>query len=559
MHQAVFDTSEICAQLGVQYAVFSPGSRNAPLSISFNRNSKIKKFIFLDERSAGFIGLGIAQQTKTPVVLCCTSGTALLNYGPAIAEAFYQNIPLIIFSADRPPEWIDQWDGQTIRQQNVFDNHIKGFYQLPVDLEHKDAQWEYHRKLNEAINLASTGPKGPVHINVPFREPFYPPKGEKYHFTKDLNLNITVKGDGILTEDQQDRLLKEWNAFGSKAIILGHGNLHKRGAKLLEVISSEQNIPVIADVISNGHSIKNAIRHQDLFLQRRKNRENLRPNFILTLGKSVIAKNLKLFLREKPPMHWHLDNNAVTSDPFQSLPRCICADPVKVLELLSKGQKQDETFEKSWKSADRSVSEILKTTGELPYSEPVAFQEVMKKIPAGTDIHLANSMPVRWANFFGVKSSDIRIYANRGTSGIDGTNGTTVGHALITNRRVVLLTGDLGLLYDRNAFLHAYDVSNLTIVVFNNFGGGIFDLIPGPSDLPRQEREDHFVTPHGKDFKSLAQEAGFSYIKANDEVTLDLALSSVFEAGTKPKLLEIQSDPKMNKSVYFELKRLVNE
>ena len=206
MNQIHFDTSEICYQLGIRDAVFSPGSRNAPLSISFSRHPKIHTLVVVDERSAGFIALGIAQQTKKPVVLCCTSGTALLNYGPAIAEAYYSRTPLIIMSGDRPSEWIDQWDGQTIQQQNVFQAFVKAFIQMPTFLDFEDARWAYQTKIAQSFHLA-TQSRRPVHLNFPFREPFYPDKNQKLTFSQDFKI---IKSYVAKKQVNCEGLIRDW-------------------------------------------------------------------------------------------------------------------------------------------------------------------------------------------------------------------------------------------------------------------------------------------------------------------------------------------------------------
>ena len=172
--QPIFNLIEICAKHGLKRAIISPGSRNAPLTMALARNPKIQCRSISDERSAAFIAIGITQQIKKPTILCCTSGSASLNYAPAVAEAFFQQIPLIILTADRPPEWIDQFDGQTIRQNGIYGEHVKNSYSIPVDLTNEAAQVHASRIMNEAINTSMEFPQGPVHINVPFREPFYP-------------------------------------------------------------------------------------------------------------------------------------------------------------------------------------------------------------------------------------------------------------------------------------------------------------------------------------------------------------------------------------------------
>ncbi|MDH5610315.1 MAG: 2-succinyl-5-enolpyruvyl-6-hydroxy-3-cyclohexene-1-carboxylic-acid synthase [Cyclobacteriaceae bacterium] len=559
MHQTIYDTSQLCYLQGVRNAVFSPGSRNAPLSISFHRHKGIEKYVILDERSAGFIALGIAQQTKQPVVLCCTSGTALLNYGPAIAEAYYQHIPLIVLSADRPPEWIDQWDGQTIRQQQAFASLTKAFYQLPVDLTHPDSQWEYERKIREAITLAMEGKKGPVQVNIPFREPFYPNPNQKLEFSNHLRALTLHKSGYSLLENEKSALQEEWHSCQKKLIILGQGWPDTRTKSVLEKLIQTKKAVVVSDITGNGHDIDGCIRHQDLFLQRKAQWATWQPDLVITIGQSLISKNLKLMLRTGTFQHWHLEKHPVYADPLQSLRNCVTGEPSDILALLENSTSNDPGFQKSWTNANQLAASALRELDRLPYSEIMAFREVMAQIPENTDLHLSNSMPVRYANFIGLYKKNINVYANRGTSGIDGTNGTAVGHALAGHRRAVLLTGDLSFLYDRNAFFHEYDLSNLQIIVFNNFGGGIFNLIPGPAQLPEQERSIHFLTPHSRDMKVSAQEAGFGYTKANDEITLELALSSFFSGTGKPRLLEIQTNPEMNQKVFLEIKRIINE
>ncbi len=557
MNQTHFDTSEICYLHGVRHAIFSPGSRNAPLSISFHRHPVINTRVIIDERSAGFIALGLAQQTGTPVVLCCTSGTALMNYGPAIVEAHYQNIPLVILSADRPPEWIDQWDGQTIRQSGVFNEYVKKSFDLPVELSHPDAQWEYERKIAEACLLANFDTPGPVHINIPFREPFYPDEKQELAFSKGLRkieIAQLLKNEDSLNDD----LLEEWKLAKRKIILLGQGWLSEEEIQLFSKIGEEQNIPIISDVISNGQDITDVVMHQDLFLSEKENWPELEPDLVISFGKSLISKNLKLFLRNAHVKEWRVVDQIGFENPLKNLSRVIQSDIKSFLKSVSGKQSQNPEFLNTWKNKDTAIPSMLEQLNQQPYSEFGTFYKVMRNLPDNIDLHLANSMPVRFANFIGIKQHGIQVFANRGTSGIDGTNGTVVGHALENQRKVVLLTGDLSFLYDQNAFFHEYDLSNLLIIVFNNFGGGIFDLIPGPLNLGEKERETHFTTPHHRDMKELAVMNGFSYIKANDEVTLELALTDIYNSGSKPKLLEVQTDPKTNQKVYFKLKSMIN-
>ncbi|MFY0686072.1 MAG: 2-succinyl-5-enolpyruvyl-6-hydroxy-3-cyclohexene-1-carboxylic-acid synthase [Cyclobacteriaceae bacterium] len=553
MNQTIYDTSELCYQLGVRHAVFSPGSRNAPLSISFHRNKKISTHVFVDERSAGFIGLGISQRTQSPVVLCCTSGTALLNYGPAIAEAFYQEIPLIVLSADRPPEWIDQWDGQTIRQQNVFSNFVKHFQQLPDDLANKSAQSTYQKGIIEAIKAAVSDIKGPVHLNIPFREPFYPAPDSMYEFSE---ISIEKTEPRIFTSDSS-KIVEDWKNSEKKLVLVGQGNWDQELKGVLGQIIKKQ-VPVIGDIISNVHDIEGVISHQDLFLSGRP--QLLQPELVITLGKSLISKQLKLFLRAGNFKHYHLAEHPGKQDPFSSKPIPISCRPKLVLEELANQQEQEPDFSESWSEKNKQTKAKLAWLETCEFGEFSAFKTVISSLPQKSIIHLSNSMPVRYANFLSTHyEQNIDVFANRGTSGIDGSNATAVGHALTSDRQVVLLTGDLSFIYDQNAFFHEYALDNLRIVVFNNFGGGIFDMIPGPLSLSAEERTKHFNTPHQKNFKYMARNAGFDYQVCDQEDELNSALRVFFNPSDRAKLLEIQSDRAINQKVFQAFKQYTNE
>ena len=558
MNQTVFDTSEVLARKGVKHVVLSPGSRNAPLTISFARHPDIKTYNVVDERSAAFIALGIAQNRKEPVVLCCTSGTSLLNYAPAIAEAFYQEIPLIVMSADRPPEWIGQRDGQTIDQLGALSNFVKSTIQLPSSPIHPDEQWEYIRKLNDGVNLSTSGKPGPVHLNIPFKEPFYPSADQELRYSKDLKIiePVSTRVERSLSLET----VQTWHQANRKLIIVGQHHLDDELDVLLEVVGNQA--VVVADVISNVQ-YQHAIRHHDLFLGGVDDRlaESLKPDLVLTIGKSVISKNLKLFLRKhKPGELWHVCTNGDQMDTYQALTGVIQCDSRSFLRsILDKPQKADfdeqvsKNFIQNWQvENDATKRKMNKALNVLDWSEFTAFHFVLNQIPEGSDIHLANSMPVRFANFIQQLKLNCEVFCNRGTSGIDGTNGTAVGHALSTDRPTYLLTGDLSFFYDRNAFFHPYPLNNLKIVVFNNYGGGIFRLINGPANLP--ELEQHFETRHQHTAKYTALEYGFDYHGVKDMKALDKAMTAINKDVKSPKLVEVFTDPATNSDVFKTVK-----
>ena len=553
MNQIHFDTSEICYQLGIRDAVFSPGSRNAPLSISFSRHPKIHTLVVVDERSAGFIALGIAQQTKKPVVLCCTSGTALLNYGPAIAEAYYSRTPLIILSGDRPSEWIDQWDGQTIQQQNIFQPFVKAFIQMPTSFDFKDASWTYKLKIAQGFHLANQS-SIPVHLNFPFREPFYPNKNQKLAFSQGLKI---IESYPAQKQPNCEDLIHDWTMATKKIIVIGQGTLSEDCKNELTRLT-DQGIPIIADIISNGHTLKGVIQHHDLFLNNSILQDHLTPDLVLTFGKSIISKNLKLFLRKSRATQWHIDPQPELQDPYQCLSGVIEGNPEQVLEKLIDSGNSSQVFDKRWRVAQRQTAQLL-SQYKSPFSEFSAMREVLKKVSEDIQIHLSNSMPVRYANFLGITPCSATVWANRGTSGIDGSNGTAVGHALSSNRLSLLLSGDLSFLYDRNAFFHKENLSHMRIIVFNNFGGGIFDLISGPESLDPTEKNKFLTTPHQKNLLHSALDIEFEYQKCVNASEFEILLSNFFSPSEKGKLLEIQTQPEINKQVFQTLKKIIYE
>ena len=232
--QPVYDIAEICVRHGIQQVVLCPGSRCAPLTLAFARHPKITTRTFSDERSAAFIGMGIAQQTNSPVVLVCTSGSASLNFAPAVAEAFFQQIPLLIFTADRPVEWVDQFDGQTIHQQGIYGTHVKKSFDLPPVDDHPDTAWHINRIVNEAILLSNQFPCGPVHINAPFREPLYPAKGEEITYSKDPRIIERQSFSHAIQEVELIELKKRLHSFKKVMVVAGQHDFDEGLFKSLE-------------------------------------------------------------------------------------------------------------------------------------------------------------------------------------------------------------------------------------------------------------------------------------------------------------------------------------
>ncbi len=565
--QPIADIAEICFQKGISKAILSPGSRCAPLTLAFVRHPHIETYTISDERSAAFIGLGMANHHHQPVVLVCTSGSAAYNYAPAIAEAFYRNIPLLVLTADRPPEWIDQWDGQTIRQEGIYGKHVLKSFQIPVALDHKDSIWQSGRMVSEAINLCNGAAKGPVHINIPLREPFYPATEEKYSFSEQVPaISETFPAVPSLSKEQMESFRNQWQQFDKKLIVAGQSEGDPEMDKILETLSVNQQCVVVSDTIANL-SCAGRIQFHDTFLGQTdpELREALKPELLITFGRSVISKNLKLFLRSyKPKAHWHIAVAGEIGDPFQSLSHVIRASPAAFLEGVFDSEsmepfraQKEANFQKLWQIEDKKVCDFHETFFDaVAFGEFKAIEVIKKEIPEYSDIHVANSMAVRYVSLIANLPQGARVFANRGTSGIDGSNSTAVGTALASGRLTTLITGDMAFFYDRNAFWHNYPLNNLRIIVLNNHGGGIFRLIKGPAEQP--ELEEYFETRQRLDAKNTAADFGITYLSASNNDELELAIAGFFDESETPKLLEVFSDSKINQEIFSQYKSHIN-
>lgn len=550
--QPVFDLAQLCHLKGIRHAIISPGSRNAALTIAFARHPEIKCYSVPDERSAAFVALGMSLKSQLPTVLICTSGSAALNYAPAVAEAFFNQVPLLILSADRPPEWIGQRDGQTIYQENLFGRHVKASFSFPSLDESESARQAGLAMINEAINISLADGQGPVHINVPFREPFYPEAGTSYSYQEDLP--VTLPNTPQLPN--WNKTLGSLGNYAKIMIVVGQSAKSEALSDALSQLSTVHHLTVVADVISNAHDVAGVISSQDVFLKSLGD-ESLSPDLLLTIGLSVISKNLKIFLRtHKPKAHWHVRNETISPDTYLALSQHIKTDALPFLNELPKHLKPSASqrdFQTAWQAINTKTKAHIESYASQSFSDFNGYKKVLSVLPDGSDLHLANSMAVRYANVIGLRpAQDIEVYCNRGTSGIDGTNSTAVGTSMMTERPTFLLTGDMAFLYDRNAFWHNHLPGHLHIVVFNNQGGGIFRMIDGPSQQP--ELKEYFETHQQRDAKWLAQEFGFEYTDCANDEALEKALPDFVKPG-KRKLLEIFTDAEESKQAYKELFR----
>lgn len=560
-YQSIYDLVETCSKKGVLHAVICPGSRSAPLTLAFANHPNIKCFVVPDERSAAFMAIGISQSTGLPVALVCTSGSAAYNFAPAVAEAFFSNAPLLIFTSDRPPEMIDQLDGQTIRQKNLYGAHVKKYFELPVD-ENKTNDWFVNRTINEAINLATSNNSGPVHINVPFREPFYPQANEPIIFNEGRIIE-QIAPSRQLGLEQVAQLKTKWKSFKKILAVGGQSCYDLKMIATLQSLLKKIQIPIVGELLTNLHPVVNVLQHAELFLGQSPDelKETLRPELLITFGQSIISKNIKLFLRKYPAtQHWHIQPDGDYGDTFQHLTTVLRCSPEFFFENIPateaketfRNQKQNNYYQLWQAEEHRAIQAKLKYCGEVAGGEFNFVRTLMESLPSRCNLHVANSMSVRYANLVSLsaKQKGIHVFSNRGTSGIDGCTSSAVGHCLANEIPNILITGDMALLYDRNAFWHNYPIPNLRVAVLNNHGGIIFKMIDGPSG--RHEVDEYFVTHQALTAKPLAQEFGMEYeliqnskFKITDSDSglrkWKNAIKHFFEFDGKPKILELES------------------
>lgn len=541
----------ICHQQGVEDIIISPGSRSAPLTLAFARYKKFTTRMVVDERSAAFIALGIAQQKRKPVVLICTSGTAVLNYAPAVAEAFFQKIPLLILTADRPPELIGRQDGQTIYQENVFGKHVKAFYQLPDHFTNENG--EPAGTMAQALLHCCLNGGGPVHMNIPLREPLYEPETP---YPEKIPV-VPVAPENPLPDFSA---LTDALKSSSKILIASASLPFKTGLTLqVEQLIQKQKLVWLADITSNLRSAHTQNAYDFLLGQPdEKIKQTLKPEVLITVGDNHVSKNLKLFLKEHKPLnHFHFTLSEAAPDTFQANVRHLRAEVEALLALLDASPiKNQETYFTSWNELNSKATDGLNEyLTNAPFGEFSAVNSLLREVHPPAQWQLANSMPVRYANYIPTHSLN-SFYSNRGTSGIDGSISTAVGAALSTTHPVFLLTGDLSFLYDEHALWNDFVPSNLRIIVINNGGGGIFRLIDGPRDLP--ERDELFSLHNKRSIREIAHHYGLHYHRASNAYSLEGVIAQFYHPTSKAIVAEIITEPETDIQVFQQFKKLIS-
>ncbi|HEA31314.1 MAG TPA: 2-succinyl-5-enolpyruvyl-6-hydroxy-3-cyclohexene-1-carboxylic-acid synthase [Leeuwenhoekiella sp.] len=557
----------LCLSKGIDHVVISPGSRNAPLTIGFSHDPDIKAFSIVDERCAAFFALGLAQQLQRPVALCCTSGSALLNYYPAIAEAFYSDIPLVVLSADRPIERIDIGDGQTIRQREVYKNHILYSANLYSELvleettadqkllqKQREATTHNQQEINKALNTAIEQ-QGPVHVNIPFYEPLY--KITTTAQPAPIMVAPKYKKEDLSAEELLP-FAKIWNESQRKIVLVGVLQPNSVEKQLLETLAGDPSVLVFTETTSNLHHPAFFTRIDNLIGSLQNQGFNqLQPDLLVTFGGMVISKKIKAFLRNyQPRQHWHIDPKKAYDTYFCLNRHFEVSANTFWKTFLPLTKIQESSYFDTWNAVklhrDQKHETYLK---EMQWCDFKAFQTILGCIPQESMLQLGNSSTVRYVQLFDIDKS-LQVYCNRGTSGIDGSTSTAIGAAMGSGQPTTLISGDLSFFYDSNALWNRYIPKNFKIIVINNGGGGIFRILPGNKDT--EEFTNFFETPHELSARHLAEMYNFNYYRATDSVILKEKLELFYSKNDKPSLLEISTPRMINDQVllhYFEFIR----
>ncbi len=539
--------TQLCLAKEIKHIVICPGSRNAPLTIGFSENENFEVFSIVDERSAAFFALGIAQQTKHPAVVVCTSGSAVLNFYPAIAEAFYSDIPLVVISADRPSHFIDIGDGQTIRQENVFSNHI--LYSANLKMEAEEQIYN-ETQINIALNTAFEL-KGPVHINAPFEEPLY-------DMVADVQVrpqHVPARNLNLKLEEDLSTYVSTWNEAKKKIILVGVLDPGSIEQKWVDILSKDASILVFTETTSNLHHpcFINSIDQLIASLTKEEFKE-LQPEILLTFGGMVVSKKIKAFLRDFPAKHhWHVDVKRAFDTYFYLEKHFKVSAQEFMRVFLPQTVSVHTSYQNFWlqikKHRIKQHNAFLQNTG---ISDLKVFDTILNALPTNSMLQLSNSAAIRYAQLFTLKQN-VDVYCNRGTSGIDGSTSTAVGAALASPKQTTFITGDLSFFYDANALWNNYIPKNFRIILINNNGGGIFRILPGDKDT--KNFDTFFETIHALNAKHICAMYQIEYVFTATEEDLNKALKTFYEDSESPKLLEIKTPRKDNDAIlnaYFK-------
>lgn len=536
----------------ISNVVLSPGSRNAPLIMALSRDSFFQKKVVIDERAAAFMALGMAQQLRTPVVLVCTSGSALLNYAPAVAEAYYQGVPLIVLSADRPKEWIDQDDSQTINQDGILHNIVKRSYDIQPD----SGSWYVNRVVNEAVLIAEKGFAGPVHINVRIAEPLYEECEQIPYAERSI---MRIEPEAIVSQESLDELSRQVAVCRKVMIVCGFASPDARLSRAIDYLASLPNVAVLTETISNIASERTikAIDRTILAI----GDDDLAPDLLITFGGALVSRYLKRYLRSnRAKAHWHIGRRDTVIDTMQSLTLQIDSSPTLFFEALASRLANAEIIESCYANLAhdincRGLARHRSYLCNIGWCDMQAYEYVFEYISQKQLLlllHLSNGTSVRYAQLF-AECLSMPNYCNRGVSGIDGSTSTAIGASLCHGGITLLITGDMSFVYDLGGLASQYKNPKLKIIVICNGGGGIFRFIAG--EAVKNELKDYFEVNYDYRIAQLAEAFGYSLFQVSDFDGLKTSLPVFFDT-PEPAIMTIYTPREKNGTIlsnYFKI------
>ncbi len=515
------------ASCGVKYACISPGSRNTPITYALANNPQIKSFVHIDERSCSFFALGLAKSSGSPVILVSTSGTATAEFYPAIIEAYQQRVPLIVCTADRPPELLDCGANQTINQNNLYRNHIRWFVDVGLPEATKKRMLYIKHIARRSYSESLFRSKGPVHLNFPFRKPFEPD-----NFTDDISdelLEVVNKPlsekDSIFSKEEKNILNEKWfveifnniSNYEKGLIIAGPENYNPLFHKYCMLLSEKLAYPIIADGASQlrfgkGHK-ENVLASFEPVLRAETFTAKNNPDIIIQFGRTPTSNAVNDYLEKCDSLRYIINENGDWFDPSNKATAAIackaytfCEKLVELLDSSSSIRKESEWLNNFIEHEKISNKIKIETIYNAEYNnETRVVKELIDTLPGKSNLMISNSMPIRDFDYFAYKSEkDIKVFNNRGASGIDGINSTALGIAAESDNPTVLLIGDLAFYHDMNGLLAAGKYSiPLIIILINNNGGGIFEVLPISKykDIFNQ----YFIAPHNLNFENFVK------------------------------------------------------
>lgn len=546
------ELADLMVEQGIKHAVLCPGSRNAPLIVAINRHPDIATYSIIDERSAAFFALGLSAQIDAPVAIVCTSGTAVLNFAPAVAEAYYRHVPLVVISADRPLEWIDQDDSQTIRQAGVLGNIVKGSWTLPAENGSDQQSWYINRLINDALLCTKAYPAGPVHVNIHLDIPLG--KVEEAPERR-IRTIASVAPELRLGNDRAKEVAAELAATKRVLVIAGFMQPDQRVSKALARLAAMPNVGVMCEAQANVHAGDLPVYKIDsvLSVMNTWEKEIMAPDIVITVGGALVSRFVKDWLRregarrnkigKEPLRHWHVGSQQYSIDCFQCLEQRIEMPASEWLNQITayKPRGAEGKYSERWQEIKKRANDSARAFADsCPWSDFQAMGYVMEHTPDSWNMHLSNGTSVRYAQLFDYSHLH-RIDSNRGVSGIDGCTSTAIGAAQGYAQTTLLVTGDMSAQYDLGALANPYIAPRFKMVVLNNHGGGIFRFVGQTARL--EECEEFFCADVRLPLRDLAYAYKFAYFKAKSMEELQERWQNFIAERTAPAIFNIITPP----------------